>query len=231
MIRIDRTGSTSLLTLNIQERSWSIPTDRIGIAFLSIIYSVGLVGILWPISDQFILLTPVNLIVSLVVVLLFHPRWQRATALILFVSYLAGFSAEWFGVQTGLLFGEYHYGPVLGPKWQGTPFMIGVNWMLLVYCSGITLNHLIGNQSWWLRGILAALLMVGLDVLIEPVAMELDFWQWANDSVPLQNYIGWFMVALPLTLIFARWHGGIRNNVAVALLFWQFLFFLILFLA
>ncbi len=230
MIQINRNGSTSLLTLHLKQRSWSIPTEWIGILFLTIIYVVGLVGIAWPLSDQFILLTPVNLLVSLAVVLLFHPRWRRATPLILIVSYLVGFFAEWFGVQTGLLFGEYHYGPVLGPQWQGTPFMIGVNWMLLVYCSGITVNHLFGSRPWWGRGILAALLMVVLDVLIEPVAMELNFWQWAGNKVPLQNYLGWFLVALPLTLAFSRWHSGVRNKVAVALFLWQFLFFLILFL-
>lgn len=230
MIRINRTGNTSLFTLQLKQHSWSVPTEWIGIAFLSIIYLVGIVGILWHVSDQFILLTPVNLLVSLTIVLLFHPEWQRATAIILFVSYLVGFGAEWFGVQTGLLFGEYRYGPVLGPQWQGTPFMIGINWMLLVYCSGITVNHLIPYRSWWTRGILAALLMVGLDLLIEPVAMELDFWQWAGGLIPLQNYVGWFIVALPLTLTFARWHRGVHNKVAVALFLWQFLFFLILFL-
>jgi len=231
MIQINRTGNSTLLTLQVKHHSWSIPTYWLGIIFLSIIYLVGLIGILWPLSDQFIMLTPVNLLVSLAVVLFFHPGWQRATPLVLFVSYLVGFGAEWFGVQTGLLFGEYRYGPVLGPQWQGTPFMIGINWMMLVYCSGITVNHLFGSGPWWVRGILAALLMVGLDFLIEPVAMKLDFWQWANGIVPLQNYVGWFLVALPLTLAFARWHTGVRNKVAVALFLWQFVFFLILFLS
>lgn len=216
------------MRLQIGRRAWAIPTPWLGIGVLSILYTVGLVGILWPLSDTFILLTPVNLLVSLGIVLLFHPRWSPATLWVLALSYIVGFGAEWFGIQTGLLFGEYTYGPVLGPQWQGTPFMIGINWMMLVYCTGVAVNRFLPNQSWILRGLVAAGVMVGLDVLIEPVAMALDFWQWEDDVIPLQNFAGWFGVALPLTLVFARWQREIRNPVGIALLLWQFIFFLVL---
>lgn len=216
------------LRLQIGRRAWAIPTRWLAVAVLSILYTVGLVGILWPLSDTFILLTPINLLVSLGIVLLFHPRWSAATLGVLALSYLIGFGAEWFGVQTGLLFGEYAYGPVLGPQFQGTPYMIGVNWMMLVYCSGVAVNKFLPGRSWIVRGILAAAIMVGLDVLIEPVAMALDFWQWEGNVIPLQNFAGWFGVALPLTLVFARWQRGIRNPVGIALLCWQFIFFIVL---
>jgi uncharacterized membrane protein len=39
---------------------------------------------------------------------------------------------------------------------------------------------------------MAALLMVALDVLIEPVAVALDFWQWENAVIPIQNFVMWF---------------------------------------
>lgn len=207
-----------------------ISKELIGIIVLSIVYLVGLTGILLPISSAFVSLTPINLLFSLGLVLVFHRDWTRNTALILCVSYAVGFLAEWFGVQTGLLFGNYHYGPVLGPQWQGTPFMIGINWAMLVYCSGVVSNKILPYQHWIIRGILAALLMVGLDVLIEPVAMELNFWQWAHNRVPFRNYLGWFLVALPLSLSFSRWQGNVRNNVAVALFIWQIIFFIVLLL-
>lgn len=215
------------LIINWQSRTLSVPRHVVGIVILSIIYTVGLVCILMPIFPAFIYLTPINLLFSLGMALLFHQEWSRPTALVLFLSYVVGFLAEWFGVQTGLLFGDYHYGPVLGPRWQGTPFMIGINWAMLVYCSGVVCNHVFPRLSWIIRGIIAALLMVALDLLIEPVAMEFNFWQWADNQVPLQNYIGWFLVALPLTFSFAYWQGHIRNKVAIALFIWQFVFFLV----
>ena len=198
------------------------------ILILIVLYVVGVFGVLLPIHPDFLRLTPVNLLVSLALVLWFHPSWSRQAVIFLVLCYLAGFGAELFGVQTGLLFGEYRYGAVLGPKVWDTPLMIGVNWMLVSYCAGVTVNTLAGDRRWELRAFAGAVLMVLLDMLIEPVAMSYDFWSWEGNVVPLKNYAGWFAVAFPLQIVFARWLGGIRNNVAVALFMLQVLFFLIL---
>lgn len=200
-------------------------TQQMAIVVLSVLYFVGIIGIALPIHPDFILLTPLNLLVSVGLVLWHHQNWSSKTVWYLVIAYLAGFGAELFGVQTGLLFGDYEYGRVLGLKVWDTPLMIGVNWLMLGYCAGVASNLLLGDRSFWLRGTLAALLMVGLDVLIEPVAMQYDFWSWAGDIVPLQNYIGWFAVALPLELIFAYWHPGVRNKVGVVLFCLQIIFF------
>jgi len=199
-----------------------------GIAILLILYTVGIVGILLPIHERFIYLTPFNLLVSLGIMLYFHPHWKSATYWYLVIAYVWGFMAELLGVQTGLLFGDYAYGGVLGPKVWGTPLMIGINWMMLGYAAGILSNTLLGPLHWVLRGTLAALLMVGLDVLIEPVAIAYDFWSWGGGSIPLSNYVGWFLVAFPLECFFAYYHRATRNKVAISLFVLQVLFFGIL---
>lgn len=205
-----------------------IPSETIAIGVLCILYAVGIFGIAVNIHPDFILLTPVNLLVSLGIMLAFHTNWNRSIVLFLALSYLVGFGAEMFGVQTGLLFGDYAYGRVLGPKIWGTPLMIGVNWMLLAYSIGVTTNHLFPRLHWLPQGAIAALLMVGLDVLIEPVAIRYDFWTWAQGLPPLRNYIGWFLVSLPLLCIFTYTQKDVRNKVAIALFILQILFFLIL---
>jgi bisanhydrobacterioruberin hydratase len=202
--------------------------DRLYIAILVILYAVGIVGIGLPIHPDFVLLTPLNLLISLLLMLLRHSFWDRRAIAFLFIAYIVGFTAELFGTQTGLLFGEYAYGRVLGVKLWDTPLMIGVNWVILAYAAGIIANGLLAGRHWLARGLLAALLMVGLDVLIEPVAMEHGFWWWEGDTVPLRNYLGWFVVALPLECLFAAWLPYARNKVAVALFILQFLFFFIL---
>lgn len=201
---------------------------ELSLGILIILYSVGIAGVLIPIHEDFLLLTPINLLISLALMLWNHPRWTKHTILFLVLAYLVGFGAEMLGVQTGLLFGNYAYGPVLGPKVLGTPLMIGVNWMLLAYASSVTANHLLQKAAWWLRALLAASLMLALDWFIEPVAMRLDFWDWEGGVVPLSNYIGWFFVALPLVSVFAIFQADIRNKVAIGLLILQFLFFIIL---
>jgi putative membrane protein len=217
-----------LMNLIFAEMKPPLLTPNLAIVVLSILYSVGIAGILLPIHDQFILLTPINLLVSLGIVLYFHKDWNAAIYRYLIIAYVVGFSAEVFGIQTGLLFGEYQYGPVLGWKIWGTPLMIGVNWVMLGYCAGVLANVLLKEQHWALRGTLAALLMVGLDVIIEPVAIAYDFWHWEQVEVPLKNYIGWFLVALPLECLFTFWLPNVRNKVAIALFILQILFFGIL---
>ncbi|MFN7119009.1 MAG: carotenoid biosynthesis protein [Saprospiraceae bacterium] len=203
-------------------------TSKSGLAImvLTILYIIGIVGIYKNIHPDFILLTPLNLLISLLIVLAFHSKKQdKKLRIFLVISYFAGFSAELYGVQTGQLFGEYAYGRVLGLKLWDTPLMIGVNWMLLSYSIGVTTNHLFSKWHWLFKGIIASLFMVGLDILIEPVAIRYDFWSWAQGTPPLQNYIGWFFVSLPLLSLFAKMQGEIRNKVAIALFVLQILFF------
>ncbi|MCB1155806.1 carotenoid biosynthesis protein, partial [bacterium] len=71
-------------------------------------------------------------------------------------------------------------------------------------------------------------LMVLLDIFIEPVAIRYDFWSWAGGAPPLQNYVGWFLVSLPLLSLFALIQAGQRNKVALVLLALQFIFFITL---
>lgn len=205
-----------------------ITSPGAAIAILVIFYAVGITGILLPLHQDFILLTPFNLLLSLGLVLWHHPHWSPQTVIFLACSYIVGFGAELFGIQTGLLFGDYAYGQVLGPKLGGTPLMIGVNWMLLAYASGVAVNHLAPRLHWFIKALIGSSLMVGLDLLIEPVAIEYGFWSWEGHTPPLQNYLGWFFVALPLLSLFALLQGHIRNKVAIALLLLQLLFFFIL---
>ncbi len=218
-----------MITGSVSRLSTKISTEGIAIITLLILYLVGIVGITQNVHPEFILLTPLNLLLSFLIVIAFHPyKKDYKFSLFLIFSYLVGFGAELYGVQTGLLFGEYAYGRVLGPKIWGTPLIIGVNWMLLCYATGVTTNHIFPKTAWFLKGIIAALLMVGLDILIEPVAIRYDFWSWAQGEPPLQNYLGWFLVSLPLLLTFVKMYGTLRNKVALALFVLQILFFAML---
>ncbi len=202
--------------------------DQLAIAALIIVYLVGITGLLGNIHPQFIYLTPVNLLFSTILVLLNHGSWKAVHILFLILCFFIGFFSEVLGVQTGMIFGEYAYGEVLGLKLWGTPLMIGVNWLMLVYCACATINQLTTKSPDWLKALLAAGAMVILDFLIEPVAIEYGFWNWGGNEVPLQNYLAWFIIALVLCFLFQKMVGKRKNKVAVVLFFLQFLFFLIL---
>lgn len=206
---------------------WSLTKPDVFRIWIAIFHMVGAVGLYLEFSrPYFQALTPFHLLMCAGILLYFHGDWSKSFLIFLATAFGIGMAAEIIGVQTGLLFGEYVYGPVLGTKVAGVPLIIGVNWIILAYASGILARHFV--QPFWLRVIVGSTLMVALDVVIEPVAVALDFWAWGGDVIPLGNYVGWFFVA---GLIQAFFHSlsFIKENAVSTFLFLNlFLFFLIL---
>src|SRR5210317_1641889 len=101
--------------------------------FLVWLFTVsGIVGITIGYSDFFLPLTPVNLLVSFVL-LLWMIDFNLKTLLALLVPFSFGMITEYLGVNYGYIFGSYSYGANLGPKVGGVPWMIGINWALLTF--------------------------------------------------------------------------------------------------
>lgn len=197
--------------------------STIAIAVLLLLHAVGLIGLLSDRQSWFLALTPINLLLSAALVWWNHNGWSGTKIAVLVLAFLVGMAVEIAGVATGVIFGEYSYGATLGPKLFAVPIVIGVNWAMLVYCSGVLVARL--QLALWLKAAIAAALMVGLDVLLEPVAIKLDFWSWAEAAIPLQNYVAWFVVAFGLLLVFHRTFKATSNRVAVVLFLLQVAFF------
>ncbi|MEM1136043.1 MAG: carotenoid biosynthesis protein [Bacteroidota bacterium] len=207
---------------------------RPAVIFLAALHFFGLLGMHLPIMNEylqllthfesFISLTPLNLLLTAGMLLLFHKTWNKYFLIFLLASMLIGFFAEVLGVATGLVFGEYQYGATLGWKVLEVPLAIGLNWFLLSYfCS--SLLHKVSSNI-WIKTIAAAFLMVLLDMLIEPVAMQYDFWNWAGNVIPFQNYVAWFFIALFPCFLFYRLPFEKSNPFAKYVFGAQLLFFL-----
>ena len=91
--------------------------------------------------------------------------------------------------------------------------MIGLNWALLALAALGLLNDL--NVAAWLKPLVGALLMVGLDFLMETSAPVFDFWSFENNIVPLWNYVCWFMLSWLMLVIGQRMriHGDRRFSL------------------
>ncbi|MBO0937358.1 carotenoid biosynthesis protein [Fibrella sp. HMF5335] len=192
---------------------------------LVLAYVAGLIGLQLPaVAGYFKALTALNLLATLAVLLYFHTDWQPSFYFYVALAVLTGFFVEVLGVHTGAVFGgPYAYGTGLGPKIWGVPPVIGVNWLLLTYCFGSLADRL--SLPVYMKAILAATGMVLLDFLIEPVAIRLDFWTWFGGPIPLQNYLGWWLVALVLLSV---WYGlpfRKENRVAGLIISLQAFFF------
>lgn len=204
--------------------------DKIKIcSFLVVLFhAVGLAGFLIPDFEQlFIRLVPFHLLLMLLLLVVTADDKSTSLKIFALLVYVLGFLIELIGVNTGLIFGGYTYGSALGIKLWATPLMIGVNWMILVYSAGIFLEKFkIGSNV--LFSIFGALILTGIDFLIEPVAVRFDYWSWDQGVIPVQNYIGWYLFSFLLFMLFRKMNFRKENNVAILLLVVQTIFFLIL---
>jgi bisanhydrobacterioruberin hydratase len=190
-----------------------------------IFHSVGLVGLSSGSRDYFLSLSPLNLLISIACLLL-SMRFSTKLVLDVLLVGIIGFGVEWIGVHTGWLFGNYSYGENLGWKWSDIPLMISVNWIMLSFSAVACIQHLKISDA--LKAILSALLMTGLDVLIEPVAIRSDFWSWHNGIIPFYNYVCWFLISLPIHYYLLKRKTTKQNTVSVGLFIVLVVFFGIL---
>ena len=195
--------------------------------WLVIFYSVGVAGMIIPQTRElFKAMVPLNLLLNVMLLLIYHGRLDLRFAWKALVIYSAGFIVEIAGVNTGLIFGSYSYGPTLGTKLFHTPLIIGVNWLMLVYASLVITSRFFEQR--YFRVLVAAVLMVVYDFALEPSAIDLDMWDWGG-PVPMQNYIAWLVISLVLVW-FADRTGFVnrKNKIAAPLFFVQLGFFILL---
>ena len=198
----------------------------IGKILVFALYLVGVIGLSLPeYQDVFLRLTPAQLLISLFLILSFHKGWNDAFPIYAAAAFWIGFGSELIGIHTGYLYGDYVYGPTLGPMLWDVPIIIGVNWFILSYLTG-TVFHKIPNDYY--AAFLGALSMTALDYILEPVAVAMGFWAWKFDIIPPGNYAGWFGVAFLIHLIYRKANFEKSNPIAAFLLVAMILFFTIL---
>lgn len=194
------------------------------IILLFILHFVGGVALsMDSVKSVFLTLTPFNLTLTFVLLIWGNEDFSFNFFKVISVLFLIGFFVEVLGVYSGLLFGEYHYGKTLGFQFLGVPLIIGVNWVLLVVSSFAVSSYFVSNSI--LTVVLSSVIMVLLDLMIEPVAIRLDFWHWQAEVIPLQNYLMWFLVALLMNWILTFNRFKFNVKLGFGLLISQVLFF------
>ena len=141
------------------------------------------------------------------------------------------------------LLGGYHYpGSDFTIFLVDCPFDVVLGWYVLIYCCTFMAHTIIGKGKGSLqtigigtepengidknfiklsilRGMMAGLFAVLLDLLIDPVAVENGWWVWEIDNiyiqgVPLGNYIGWWMLISTSAIFYDLivTYGSIKNK-------------------
>lgn len=173
------------------------------------------------------------------------------------LGYLLSWAAELCSIHWGFPFGEYLYIPVTRNQelWvAGVPFMDSLSYVFLAYASYTLALVALGRGRWvgggfyleeegalmssWRPVLLGAVLMVALDIIIDPVALRGYRWFLGQIygypeggvyfGIPLANFGGWLLVSLVLIRILQslatrlppspRWDWGRRRFPSQALL-------------
>ena len=203
-----------------------------GIIILAVLHIVAVWGLRSEAAmDFYFPYIPASYLVCLGFLLYYQKHWNLNAILFLILSFSAGFFIEVIAVHLKYPFGPFTYiNTTLGPKLFDTPLMIGIHWMLLIYCIGILLKNLAYTKVQ--KSLLGAFMLVLYDIVLEPIAKKNSFWFWltkkdplsAYNPVPLQNYWSWFGFSFLMLLYFYNAKGKLRNPIAPAVFIIMFFF-------
>lgn len=197
---------------------------RLAQGLVLLFHLTGFVGLAFSQDKAFYLkYTPLTLLLTAGLLAAFQPERNLSFWLLLAQVFLLGLVAEVVGTNTGLLFGHYTYGATLGPQYMGAPWLIGLNWVMVTYLGGTLAAYLPTSRV--VRVLVGAVLMVGFDLCMEPVAGRYDFWHWTGELIPMRNFRDWFLLALFLQILFVRTPFPKRNPLAPFVYLVQLLFF------
>lgn len=210
----------------VQHKSiFNFPTNKsgIGIRIIWLFHICAIIGVTLGFFDFFIQKTILNLLVSFSLLVWVFPINSSKKILTAALCFMVGMVVEYLGVNHGLLFGEYTYGSNLGPKVLGVPWLIGINWAMLIFITGAVADRF--EIPDYLKVIIGAFLMIILDFLMEASAPIFDFWEFKNQIVPMRNYVSWFVISLILHAFFRYLNIKGDYRFSANLYFCQVLFF------
>jgi uncharacterized membrane protein len=132
--------------------------------------------------------------------------WRRAVGWLAW-GFTVAFSAEYASTRIGIPFGLYHYtGATAGREifLSNVPFFDPLSFPFLAYASFCLARWVLGKSDGWAPAVLAGVLMMLLDVVIDPLAVRGERWflgrvfSYAEPGVyfgvPLSNFVGWALV-------------------------------------
>lgn len=194
--------------------------------FIIVFFVIATVGFLLPFTASvFKLLTPLALCLTSYLLLVYHV-FKKGDVLVFVAIILLGFAIEAIGVSTGIIFGRYQYGETMGLKVFETPLLIGANWLFLSY-TGLSIASRIRCIK-RLDFLFAPMIMLFYDFFLEKVAPKTGMWSWDHQTIPVQNYLAWFLVGFCFVALLKYRRVDTKNEVAPLLYLCQLCFFMVL---
>lgn len=139
---------------------------------------------------------------------------KTRTAFLLFIAGLIGFLSEIIGVITSFPYGGYEYTDKLGYKLFDVPLVLVCAW-IIVSSFALDLISFLKIKKIFFPFIFASITTY-YDLLIDPLMSgPLGYWVWNNEpggfyGVPLENFFGWFLVSLFISVLpWKTWNNSL----------------------
>jgi bisanhydrobacterioruberin hydratase len=192
--------------------------------FLTIIYIGGVVNIGILKKTEMMSMTWGILLFGSLLSLAFYGDYFKSIWPKLFLVFAISMLAEILGVQYGIFFGDYYYGQDLGIKLFGVPMLIGILWLTL----SLGVKQLLIKMKFpkYITLVLGGLLLVFVDYIMEPFAVNFNLWIWKNDVIPIYNYTCWFVLGVIVQWII--FDVKAKNIMMLFVLILNVLFFIIM---
>lgn len=147
---------------------------------------------------------------------LYFLGWRKT---LVFFCITAGVSwgYEQIGVETGLIYGNYHYTDYLGQKIGHVPIIIPLAWFMMIYPSYVIANIIYSKKPFLkinetskilLISLLSAGIMTAWDTVIDPYLSgpTVNAWIWEDGGpyfgIPIQNFVGWIVTTFTIYTIY-----------------------------
>lgn len=127
------------------------------------------------------------------------------TILLLALTCAISLLFESFGVETEMVYGPYQYSDRLGAMFLGlVPYAVPLTWFIMIYPSLVIATRIVPAQVQHPVRLLrvagtGALAMTAWDLVLDPVMVHFEFWEWGTDGlyfgVPLLNFLGWWLTS------------------------------------
>ncbi len=148
------------------------------------------------------------------------PLLDRRALVGLGVLALFTWGIELVGVLTGLPYGAFSYGVELGPMlFDLVPLGLPVFYFPILLNSYLLALLVLDSPSFLRRFAFTLGVVIALDLILDPGAVALGFWGWADPGgyygVPAVNYLGWLLsgsVAIAILQV-AFDHEAVRDRL------------------
>jgi uncharacterized membrane protein len=195
---------------------------------LAAVYCAGAIGLLVPQTAKFMrqLIWP-SILFTNILLLCYHKKWTKEFFFSILLLAFTGFLIDVLAVKTGIIFGYFQYGYILGYKFWDVPLIMMSYWLTIIYTSRQVAEMM--AKDTFLVSVLAAACMLLMDYFLEPFAIKYGLWHWNGGDVPIHDYIGWFVCGLLIQYIYCKSIKNPPNKLSLVTYLVQLGFFITLF--